>query len=126
MGRRFLSQNFSLIFIRFSCKVIMFVYSFSRRHDTRDSCDPLQSYIYNSMNKENLSVASSASEKGKGDGGYQTGFIRWRATDGGFSGWTLNGVKLNAGALEFDSATASAGTDSYAPGAFNGGNYYNG
>jgi len=71
-----------------------------------------------------MSVASSAAAKG--DGGYQTGFVRWRATDGGFSGWTLNGVKLNAGALEFDSATASTGTDPFAPGAFNGGNYYNG
>jgi len=72
-----------------------------------------------------LSMVSSASAKGS-DGAYQTGFVRWHAADGGFSGWTLNGVKLNAGALEFDSLTATAGTDPYAPGTYNGGNYYNG
>ena len=75
-----------------------------------------------------LSMVSSASAKGSG-GAYQTGFVRWRAADvvadKNFSGWTLNGVKLNAGALEFDAATASAGTDPYAAGAYNGGNYYN-
>ena len=71
-----------------------------------------------------MSVASSASAKG--DDLYQTGFIRWRAADNGFSGWSLSGVKFNTGALEFDSTTATAGTDPYAPGAFNGGNYYNG
>ena len=71
-----------------------------------------------------LTMAFSVSAKGSG--AYQTGFVRWRAADSGFNSWTLNGVKLNAGALEFDSATASAGTDPYAPGAFNGGNYYNG
>jgi hypothetical protein len=75
-----------------------------------------------------LSMISSASAKG--GGAYQTGLVRWRAADvaadKNFSGWTLNGVKLNAGALEFDSLTATAGTDSYAPGTYNGGNYYNG
>ena len=72
-----------------------------------------------------LSMVSSVSAKGSG-GAYQTGFIRWRAADNGFSGWTLSGVKLNAGALEFDGATAVAGTDLYNPGSYNGGNYYNG
>jgi hypothetical protein len=60
-------------------------------------------------------------------GAYQTGFVRWRAADNGFGGWSLNGVKRNAsGALEFDSATASMGSDPYAAGTYNGGNYYNG
>jgi hypothetical protein len=73
-----------------------------------------------------LTMVSSASAKGEG-GGYQTGFIRWRAADNGFSSWTLlNGVKLKGGKLEFNAATASLGTDPYAPGSYNGGNYYNG
>ena len=37
-----------------------------------------------------LGMVSSASAKGKGDGAYQTGFVRWRAVDGGFGGWTLD------------------------------------
>jgi len=74
-----------------------------------------------------LNEASSTSEKGKGDDEYQTGFIRWRAAEDGFSSWALNGVKRNeSGALEFDSAAASAGSDPYAAGAYNAGNYYNG
>jgi len=75
-----------------------------------------------------LSLVSSVSAKGSGGGAYQTGFVRWRAAEGGFGQWTLNGgVKLNAsGALEFDSATASAGSDPYTAGTYNGGNYYNG
>jgi hypothetical protein len=63
----------------------------------------------------------------KGGSGYETGFIRWRAADNGFTGWSLNGVHRNAsGALEFDGATASPGTDPYAPGTYSGANYYNG
>lgn len=73
-----------------------------------------------------LNTVSSVSAKGKDDSTYQTGFIRWRAAENGFAGWTLSGVKLNAGALEFDPATATPGTDPYAPGAYNEGNYYNG
>jgi hypothetical protein len=57
-----------------------------------------------------LSTVSSVSAK-RGTGEYQTGFIRWRAAEGGFGDWTLKGVKLNGGALEFDSGTASPGTD---------------
>jgi hypothetical protein len=72
-----------------------------------------------------LNTVSSVSAKG--DTAYQTGFIRWRAADNGFASWTLlNGVKLNAGALEFDSGTASLGTDPYLAGGYNGRNYYNG
>jgi peptidase C39-like protein len=74
----------------------------------------------------NTGEASSVSAKGSTGGGYQTGFIRWRAAEGGFSGWALNGVKLNEGALEFDPRTASPGSDPYAPATYNGGNYYNG
>src|SRR6185503_18518844 len=71
-----------------------------------------------------LTMVSTASAKG--GGAFQTGFVRWRAADGGFNGWTLNGVKLDAGGeLEYDSTAASAGTDPYAAGAYNGGNYYN-
>ena len=73
-----------------------------------------------------LTSVSSVSA-GSAGGEYQTGFIRWRAADKGFSGWTLSGVKqIRSGALEFDRATASPGTDPYAPGAYNDGNYYNG
>jgi len=73
-----------------------------------------------------LNTVSSVSAK-KGGVGYQTGFVRWRSVAGEFSGWSLNGVKLNAsGALEFDPATSTPGTDPYAAGAYNGENYYNG
>jgi peptidase C39-like protein len=76
-----------------------------------------------------LSMVSSVSPTGtgQGDGVYQTGFIRWRAADNGFNGWSLSGVKLNvSGALEFDSATARADSDPYPAGTYNRGNYYNG
>src|SRR4029453_18782618 len=72
-----------------------------------------------------LSQVSSVSAR-RGDSGYQTGFIRWRAADNGFGGWSLTGVRLNAGALELNPTTATAGTDPYNAGAYNGGNYYNG
>ena len=72
-----------------------------------------------------LSMVSSVSAKG--DVGYQTGFIRWRAADRNFSDWTLSGIKLNkSGELTLNSATATAGDDPYAAGTYNGGNYYNG
>ena len=76
-----------------------------------------------------LSMISSASAKGSG--AYQTGFVRWRAADGAvnrnFSNWTLSGVQRNTdGELEFDAATATAGSDPYTAGTFNGRNYYNG
>lgn len=71
-----------------------------------------------------LSQVSSVSAR-KGDSGYQTGFMRWRAADSAFNNWTLNGVRLNAGALEFDPATATTGSDPYTAGAYYGGNYYN-
>lgn len=74
-----------------------------------------------------LTTVSAVSAKGDKESEYQTGFVRWRAADNGFSNWTLtNGVKLNDGALEFDAGTATAGTDPFGAGAYNGGNYYNG
>ncbi|HSJ88142.1 MAG TPA: peptidase C39 family protein [Anaerolineales bacterium] len=73
-----------------------------------------------------LGMVSSASAKGKGDGAYQTGFVRWRAADGGFGGWTLDGVQRTNNTLQLDAATAKAGTDPYPAGGYNGGNYYNG
>ncbi len=70
-------------------------------------------------------VPSAAAKSGVSD--YQTGFINWRAVDNGFTGWSLDGVRLNAGGeLEFDGTSAVAGVDPYAAGAYNGGNYYNG
>lgn len=72
-----------------------------------------------------LNTVSSVSAKG--EVGYQTGFIRWRAAEGGFSNWTLSGVKINTGGvLEFDPQTANTGSDPYPAGEYNGGNYYNG
>lgn len=72
-----------------------------------------------------LNTVSSVAAKG--DVAYQTGFVRWRGEDGDFESWTLSGVKLNAaGALEFDSSTASSETDLYPAGGYNGRNYYNG
>ena len=72
-------------------------------------------------------MVSSLSTHSQGDGAYQTGFIRWRAAENGFDGWTLNSVRINAsGELEFDSRTASLGSDPYQTGTYNGGNYYNG
>ncbi len=73
-------------------------------------------------------VPSAAAKGGGGQAApYQTGFIRWRAADNSFAAWTLSGVRINAsGGLEFQQSTATAGTDPYAPGAYSGGNYYNG
>ena len=72
-------------------------------------------------------MVSSISATEKGSDAYQTGFIRWRAADNGFKGWSLPGVKLNAGgALEFDPVTAEADSDPFTAGMYNGGNYYNG
>ncbi len=72
-----------------------------------------------------LSTVSSVSAKGKGDGGYQTGFVRWRAANSPFAGWTLSGARLTAaGALEFDRVGALTGSDP--AGAYNNKNYYNG
>lgn len=71
-----------------------------------------------------LNTVSTVSARG--DVAYQTGFVRWRAADSGFAGWSREGTKLNSGALELDPATAAAGTDPYPAEGYNGGNYYNG
>lgn len=72
-----------------------------------------------------LNTTSSVSAKSNAST-YQTGFIRWRAADNTFAGWTLSGAILNKGTLEFDKSKASTGTDPYPAGSYNGGNYYNG
>jgi len=62
----------------------------------------------------------------KGSSTYQTGFIKWRAANNDFaSGWTLAGVNINNGALEFNGSTAVAGSDPYPAAGYYGGNYYN-
>jgi len=74
-----------------------------------------------------LVMVPTAAAKGPVNPGYQTGFVRWRGAENGFAGWSLSGVHLGAGGvLEFDAATAVAGTDPYAAGSYNGRNYYNG
>jgi len=74
-----------------------------------------------------LNTQKPSSVSTKGEVGYQTGFIRWRAAEDGFADWSLSGVKRNAnGMLEFDPATASVGSDPYTAGTYRGGNYYNG
>lgn len=56
---------------------------------------------------------------------YRAALVRWRAADGGFSGWELAGATRNAdGALVLDPATAQPGQDP--PGAFHSRNFYNG
>ena len=58
---------------------------------------------------------------------HQTGFIRWRAAANEFVDWQLSGVTRAAdGTLQFDPATASAETDPYPAGGYNGHNFYNG
>jgi hypothetical protein len=71
-----------------------------------------------------LGMVSPASAK-RGDGAYQTDFIRWRAANNGFGGWSLNGVQITNGTLVL-SGTAQPDTDPYPAGGYNGGNYYNG
>ena len=58
---------------------------------------------------------------------YQTGFIRWRADNGGLGGWQRSGVSLASnGTARLDPATAASGHDPYPAGSYNGGNFYNG
>jgi hypothetical protein len=57
---------------------------------------------------------------------YRTSDDRWKASEGGFSSWTLAGAARGAdGSLQLDPATATSETDPYAAGAYLGGNYYN-
>ena len=74
-----------------------------------------------------LAAPLAALAKGGGGAPYETGFVRWSALENGFAGWTFSGVRINdSGALEFQLDGAAAETDPYAPGTYNGGNYYNG
>lgn len=43
-----------------------------------------------------------------------------------FSGWKLDGLRLDGEALTLDSAHAKVGNDPYTPGSYSGGNYFNG
>jgi hypothetical protein len=57
---------------------------------------------------------------------YRTAFDSWRAADGGFAAWTLEGVSLTGtGELALDPTTAATESDPYAAGGYNGGNFYN-
>ena len=63
----------------------------------------------------------------KSGSSYTTGFARWSAASGGFGSWTRSGTRVDAtGALTLDLATAVSGSDPYAAGGYNGGNFYNG
>ena len=58
---------------------------------------------------------------------FSTGFIRWRAADHGFTGWTLSGAAIGgAGELRLDQATSVDETDPYPTGGYYGGNFYTG
>lgn len=73
-----------------------------------------------------LVAVTPASAKDKE--GYQTGFVDWRASDGGFDdGWTRTGIQFtDDGTLQIDPGSAVGGTDPYPAGTYYGGNYYNG
>ncbi|MBA3945227.1 MAG: peptidase C39 family protein [Herpetosiphonaceae bacterium] len=58
---------------------------------------------------------------------YNTAFSRYRAVDGTFAGWELNGVVVDSsGELQLSPAMASPGTDPYPPNGYHGHNFYNG
>lgn len=69
----------------------------------------------------------ATAKPGGGGSGYQTSFIRWSAANQNFESWQLTGVALNAsGELTLEPTTAASGSDPYAAGGYNGGNFYNG
>ena len=71
-----------------------------------------------------MTTTSPAAAK---DAGYQTGFIRWQAAEGGFAGWTLDGVSLtNEGGAQLNLESAISETDPYPTGGYYGINFYNG
>lgn len=72
-------------------------------------------------------VLTMVAPAGASDGGYMTGFKRWRGDAGGFRGWQRDGVLLTGdGSLRLDPGTARADSDPYGPGGFHGHDYYNG
>jgi len=72
-----------------------------------------------------MTSISSVSAK-KETTGYETGFQLWRAADGGFADWDLDGLVLNGnGELEL-TAGARYEADDIAAGSYYGINYYNG
>ncbi|MGH9280035.1 MAG: C39 family peptidase [Acidimicrobiales bacterium] len=61
------------------------------------------------------------------DSAYRTSHTPWRASEGGFSSWALEGAIRTAEAtLQLDPGTAGAETDPYPPGGYLGGDFYNG
>jgi hypothetical protein len=72
-----------------------------------------------------LVLVPTVAAKGKENAGYQTGFMRWRAAENGFVGWSLSGAHLGAGGtLEFGGVGIVEGSDP--AGGYNQKNYYNG
>jgi hypothetical protein len=71
-----------------------------------------------------LAAVAPAGAKGTD---YRTGFQIWRAAEGGFASWQLNGVKLaDNGELQFDPVNADGEQDPYPAGGYYGGNFYTG
>jgi hypothetical protein len=61
------------------------------------------------------------------DSSYRTSHARWRASEGAFSSWTLQGVARGVdGRLRLDPTTAASGSDPHPPGGYLGGNFSNG
>lgn len=74
-----------------------------------------------------LALSHDAFAAKGGGSSYTTGFARWSAASGGFATWQRSGTRINAaGELALDPPTAAAGSDPYAAGTYNGGNFYNG
>jgi len=72
------------------------------------------------------SVAAVSAGAKSGGAPYTTDHDLWRAADGGFASWSLDGVALaSGGVLQLDLATADSESDPY-PGGYQGHNYYNG
>ena len=62
-----------------------------------------------------------------GSAQYQVATSRWRSADNRLVNWVRKGVALAPGGkLQLDPRTAVEGTDQYAPGKYQGGNFYNG
>ena len=72
-----------------------------------------------------LATGLAAPVTGHAEDAYQAGYLRWRAAEGGFAGWTTSGsLLLPDGTLTLDPATAVPHQD--AAGAYQGRNFYNG
>ena len=66
-------------------------------------------------------------EQGQDHVHYRTDLLRWRAAEGQFESWLLEGVELASdGSIRIDVSGARRGTDPYPPGGYHGHNFYNG